>query len=146
MYYYNYTFHARLFLFQFFELPRRLATVLPTTYSYTFLRCRKDVAMRHHSGFPSHPFRHWKVFATAAPRRACIHVSECISGLSLSRPVQIIALLSNYLNNKLICRSPILQRCKQLWMKRHSSHNHLWSIVRSFPRLSSIEGQVLAKF
>ena len=52
---------------------------------------------------------HCEVFAPAAPRRAWLHVSEAISGLSLSRPVQIIALLSNYLNNKLIRRSPILR-------------------------------------
>ena len=107
-------------------LPRRLATVLPTTYSPTSLESKKDIAMRCHSGFPCQAFTQFarlsllielfgkvlcKGFAPAAPRRACTHVSECISGLSLSRPVRIIALLSSYLNNELIRRSPIL-RCK----------------------------------
>ncbi len=103
-----------LVIIRFFELPRRLATVLPTPYSYTYLQCTKDTALRYHSGFPCHPFGHCKVFAPAAPRGAWLNVSEAISGLSLSRPVQIIALLSSYLNNELIRRSPILRHIAAL--------------------------------
>ena len=59
-------------------------------------------------------FRHCEVFSPAAPRRAWLHVSEAISGLSLSRPVQIIGLSGIYPDNDLIRRSPILQRIAAL--------------------------------
>jgi len=63
---------------------------------------------RVHSGSPRRAFTHCEVFVPAAPRRACIHVSECISGPSLSRPVRIIGMLGSYPNISLIRRSPIL--------------------------------------
>ena len=97
---------------RFCKLPRRLATVLPTTYSYTCLQCRKEPANADPLRIPFSHFRAlsdfslflfpgfffsrkslWKGFVPAAPRRAWLHVSEAISGLSLSRPVEIIALL-----------------------------------------------------
>ncbi len=64
---------------------------------------------KHFESLP-HTCVHWEIFAPAAPRRAWIIVSESISGLSLSRPVQIIALLGHYSSNKLIRCSPILRR------------------------------------
>ena len=70
--------------------------------------------MRCHSGFPRQAFTHCEVFSPAAPRRAWLHVSEAISGLSLSRPVRIIGLLGIYPNNDLIRRSPILFRIAAL--------------------------------
>ena len=51
----------------------------------------------------------WEVFAPAASRRTCLHVSEGISGLPLSRPVRIIGLSGRYPDNNLIRRSPILE-------------------------------------
>ena len=73
------------------------------------LDSRKGAALRHHSGSPRQAFAHCEGFAPAASRRTCTHVSECISGLSLSRPVVIIGLLGSYPNNDLITRSPILR-------------------------------------
>ncbi len=87
----------------FFQLPE-------------FLDSRKDAAMRRHSGSPCQAFAHCKGFAPAASRRTCTYVSECISGLSLSRPVVIIGLLGSYPNNDLITRSPILHRLAALGM------------------------------
>ena len=69
-------------------LPRRLAPVLPTTYSSSVLNWRKaSPSMGKHSESPPHACAHWEVFAPAASRRTWIHVSESISGLPLSRPV-----------------------------------------------------------
>ena len=71
--------------------------------------------MRIHSGSPHHAFTHCGGFVTAAPRGAWTNVSESISGLSLSRPVRITALLGFYPNNKLIRRSPILRYRSFKW-------------------------------
>ena len=46
-----------------------------------------------HSDWPAHAFAHWPVFAPAAPHRAWPVVSVAISGLPLSRPVPIVALV-----------------------------------------------------
>ncbi len=51
---------------------------------------------------------HCGVFAPAAPRRAWTPVSVSISGLPLSWPVPVTGLVSSYLANCLIGRSPIL--------------------------------------
>lgn len=60
-------------------------------------------------------------FFMDAKHRCCsyasaLQISECISGLSLSWPVQIIGLLGIYPNNNLICRSPILT-CRSFWWR-----------------------------
>jgi len=87
---------------------------LPTSYSPSYLDLIKEFVERTHSGCPCRAFAHCKVCAPAALRRAWLHVSEAISGLSLSRPVRIIGLLSFYLNNSLIRRSPIVKRLAAL--------------------------------
>ena len=90
-------------------LPRRLAPVLPTTYSTTYLRSSKAPSnTRRHSKSLHHPCGHCEIFAAAAPRRAWILVSESISGLPLSRPVSVIGLAGLYPTNNLIDRSLIL--------------------------------------
>ena len=90
-------------------LPRRLAQVLPTTYSPYGLDMAKALLKAKHLGFPYHTFVHCKGFAPAAPRgaRACISVP--FSGLPLSRPLPIIGLVSLYLANNLIGRRFILR-------------------------------------
>ena len=90
-------------------LPRRLAPVLPTTYSTTYLRSSKAPSnTRRHSKSLHHPCGHCEIFAAAAPRRAWILVSESMSGLPLSRPVSVIGLAGLYPTNNLIDRSLIL--------------------------------------
>ncbi len=61
-----------------------------------------------HSGFPYRTCVHRKGFPPAAPRRARVLISVPFSGLPLSGPVLIVALVSHYLTNKLISRCPIL--------------------------------------
>ena len=85
---------------------------------------------RKHSESLPHACAHWGSFAPAASRRTWIHVSESISGLPLSRPVQIIALPGFYPSNKLIWRSPILSS-----VIKHSSIHYLSSVMPSFPGL-----------
>ncbi len=65
--------------------------------------------MHEHVGFPYHTFVHCKGFAPAAPRRAGTSISVSLSGLPLSWPVPIIALVGHYPTNKLIGRRPILE-------------------------------------
>ena len=122
-------------------LPRRLPPVLPTTYSSCFLDKIKGYALHNHSGFPSHPCRNWKVFAPAASRRTCFHVSESISRLSLSWPLPVTGLWVLYTHNS-HDRSQSNPQAPELWLLKHSSIQQLWSISLSFPRLSSTWGYV----
>ncbi len=71
----------------------------------------KSLYQRHkHSEFPRHTCVHCEGFAPAAPRRAWVRVSVPIWGLQLTLPLPVVALVSRYLTNKLIGRSPILKR------------------------------------
>ncbi len=122
-------------------LPRRLAPVLPTTYSPKYLPLAKAYAKSHmHVGFPPHAFAHWGGFAPAALRGARTSTSVSFSGLPLSRPLRISGLVSHYLTNNLIRRHLILGCC--LWRKEHSSDNPLSGISFSFPKISQAQGQI----
>ncbi len=90
-------------------LPRRLAPVLPTTYSPYYLRMAKAQAVLEHLGFPYHTFVHCRGFAPAAPRRAGTSISVSLSGLPLSGPVPIFGLVVHYTANSLIGRRLILR-------------------------------------
>ncbi len=122
-------------------LPRRLAPVLPTTYSPSYLHLAKAQAMPEHWEFPYRTCVHCKGFAPAAPRRARVSVSVPFSGLPLSRPVLIKGLVVLYTTNSLISRQLILRRC--LSEKEHSSINFLSGFSLSFPRLSQTKGQII---
>ena len=91
-------------------LPRRLAPVLPTTYSPRYLLLAKAYALHKHSGFPYHTFVHCKVFATAAPRRARTSISVSFSGQPLSWPLPVLGLVGLYPANYLMGRRPIFRR------------------------------------
>ncbi len=91
-------------------LPRRLAPVLPTTYSPSFLDLTKAHVKHKHVESPYHACAHCKGFATAAPRRARSLVSVTFSRLKLSSPLQIFGLVVRYTTNSLICRQLILGR------------------------------------
>ncbi len=121
-------------------LPRRLAPVLPTTYSTSYLHLTKAHAVHEHGGSPYHTCVHCKGFAPAAPRRAGTSISVSLSGLPLSRPVRIIGLVVHYTANDLIRRRPIL------WHKFRRNHHSrlipLSSITHSFPCLSLTKGHV----
>ncbi len=114
-------------------LPRRLAPVLPTTYSPKYLPLAKAYVKHKHLGFPSHTCVHWKGFAPAAPRRAGTSISVSLSGLGLSSPVPIKGLVVHYTANSLIGCHLILKRC--LSEKIHSRIFFLSGISLSFPRL-----------
>jgi len=116
-------------------LPRRLAPVLPTTYSPRSLPLAKAYTKYKHLKSPYHTFVHCKVFQPAASLRTRASISVPFSGLSLSRPLLISGLVGLYLTNYLISRQLILRHCFS--MKEPSSINHLLSIKVSFPTLSS---------
>src|SRR3989344_6876873 len=90
-------------------LPRRLAPVLPTTYSPSCLHLAKAHAVHEHWEFPCRTCVHCKGFAPAAPRRAGVRVSVPLSGLPLSGPVLIVGLVGRYPTNSLISRQLILR-------------------------------------
>ncbi len=121
-------------------LPRRLAPVLPTTYSPSYLHLAKAHALHEHWGFPYHTCVHCKGFAPAAPRRAGTSISVSLSGLPLSRPVQIFGLVVHYTANNLICRRPILWH--EFRRTHHSRLCSLSSVTHSFPCLSLTKGHV----
>lgn len=63
----------------------------------------------NHSESPCHAFAHCKGFAPAASRRTGTLVSVCLWGLPLPWPLPVIGLVSRYLTNSLIGRSPIVR-------------------------------------
>ena len=50
---------------------------------------------------------HCPIFPTAASRRSLVRVSVPVWGIILSEPLDIVALVSRYLTNKLMSRMPI---------------------------------------
>ena len=89
-------------------LPRRLAPVLPTTYSPSYLHLAKAHTRYEHLGFPCHAFAYCKDFEPAAPRRARTSSSVSFVGRQLSLPLPIIGLVGRYPTNSLIGRRLIL--------------------------------------
>ena len=53
---------------------------------------------------------HCPIFLTAASRRSLVRVSVPVWGIILSEPLDIVALVSRYLTNKLMSRMPIFNR------------------------------------
>ncbi len=90
-------------------LPRRLAPVLPTTYSPRYLLLAKAHTVYEHLGSPYRTFVQCKGFAPAAPLRARTSISVSFSGLPLSRPLLIFGLVGLYPTNNLISRQLILR-------------------------------------
>src|SRR3989338_2826440 len=90
-------------------LPRRLAPVLPTTYSPSYLHLAKAQAMLGHWEFPYRTCVHCKGFAPAAPLRARARAKVPFSGLPLSRPVLIVGMVVRYTAICLISRQLILR-------------------------------------
>ena len=98
----------------------------------------KSLYKKHkHSESPRHTCVHCEGFAPAAPRRAWVRVSVPIWGLQLTLPLPVLALVSHYLTNKLIGRSPILKRrsfC--LWnISVSEGYGELSSISRGYAPL-----------
>ncbi len=121
-------------------LPRRLAPVLPTPYSPSYLHLAKAQVKLEHLESPYHTLVHCKGFAPAAPRGAGTSISVSLSGLPLSRPVQIFGLVVHYTANSLICRRPILRH--EFLGKPHSRMLSLSGVTFTFAKLSLTLGQV----
>ena len=60
----------------------------------------------HAASLPQ-PFGHWGIFSTAATRRCLGSVSVPVSGVVLSHPIPVIALVGFYPANKLIGHRPL---------------------------------------
>ncbi len=63
-----------------------------------------------HAASLGQAFAHCRRFSTAATRRCEARISMPPLGVTLSRPLPVIALVSHYLTNKLIGREPISER------------------------------------
>ena len=64
----------------------------------------------NHAASLRQAFAHCGRFSTAATRRCIARVSVLSVGVSLSAPLDVIALVSHYLTNKLISRRPLKER------------------------------------
>jgi hypothetical protein len=64
----------------------------------------------HHAVSLRQTFVHCGRFSTAASRRSMGRVSVPSVGVSLSAPLSVVALVSRYLTNKLILRTPLPKR------------------------------------
>ncbi len=129
-------------------LPRRLAPVLPSTYSPSCLSLAKrpSALANDHSESPYHAFAHCKGFAPAASRRTRALISVPFSGLHLPMPLQIIGfgepLPHQQPNLPQSHPIAVMLQFATFWMIEHSSICHLSGIPLSFPRLSPSIGQV----
>ncbi len=69
----------------------------------------RQSSVRKTLGVATHTFVHWRVFATAKPRKARSLVSVSDSGLQLPLPIPIVAMVVLYTASSIIGRSPILR-------------------------------------
>jgi hypothetical protein len=58
-------------------------------------------------------FAHCAIFLTAASRRSLARISVPVWGVTLSGPRTVVALVSHYLTNELMVRSPLPRRYKR---------------------------------
>ena len=93
--------------------PRHVGGVLPFQKQFTTQR-----AVILHAGWLDQACAHCPIFLTAASRRSRVRVSVPVWGITLSRPLPIVALVSRYLTNKLIGRGLISKR-------QHINRGHL---------------------
>ena len=63
-----------------------------------------------HAAWLGQACAHCPIFLTAASRRSLVSVSVPVWGIILSDPLDIVALVSRYLTNKLMSRMPIFNR------------------------------------
>lgn len=110
-------------------------------FVFLFTEDKSVLEKRTHSNSLCHPCGHCKSFAPAAPRRARTSVSESFWGLRLSAPLPVIGLLSRYLNNYLIGRSPILNRLRfqRCLIPESIAYPVLSSVSRGYP---GVEGRL----
>ncbi len=67
-----------------------------------------------HAALLGQAFAHCPKFPTAASRRSLTRYSVSVCPTALSGRIQIVALVSRYLTNKLICRKLLLKRITPL--------------------------------
>ena len=65
---------------------------------------------------------HCPIFLTAASRRSLVRVSVPVWGNILSEPLDIVALVSRYLTNKLMSRMPILNHRSFNYQSRRTNN------------------------
>ena len=95
-------------------------TELADAYSYStvnrlhvveFLPIQKQFTTHRavilHAAWLGQTFVHCPIFLTAASRRSLVRVSVPVWGIILSDPLNIVALVSRYLTNKLMLRMPV---------------------------------------
>src|ERR1700690_1995218 len=82
----------------------------PTGISSPLTAVSNPKALTPHAASLGQACSHCRRSSTAATRRCLGSVSVPVSGGMLSHPIPIIALVSRYLANKLIGRSPLLRR------------------------------------
>ncbi len=94
-----------------------------------------------HAGLLHQACAHCAIFPTAASRGSLDRVPVPVWLIILSDQLSIVALVSRYLTNKLMDRSPLLSRLTPLPMKPADSIR-LFGISSGFPELSPATGHV----
>ncbi len=93
----------------FLSLWSRLALLTPA-HSYSVTAVYNPKAFILHAVSLRQAFAHCGRFSTAASRRSLGSVSVPVWPIVLSDRLAVIALVSRYLTNKLIARSPLLEQ------------------------------------
>ena len=84
--------------------------VLTLGFSFPIKVLYNPQAFFTHAALLDQPCAHCPIFPTAASRRSLDRVSVPVWGIILSDPLNIVALVSRYLTNKLMLRMPIHNR------------------------------------
>ena len=92
-----------------------------------------------HAALLRHAFAHCGIFVTAASRRSPGSVSVPMRRVMLSHPLPVFGLVSRYLTNYLIGRSPLPRR-------QSFPPKSTWSITADFSTLSSTLGYVRSHY
>ncbi len=89
-----------------------------------------------HAASLGQAFAHCRRFSTAATRRCLGSISVPVVGAMLSHPLDVVALVSRYLTNKLISNWPLLRR-NHTFAPEYSNpgdHRVLPTVSRGYPR------------
>ena len=97
----------------------RVDIIIPIQKKFTTLS-----AVFLHAAWLDQASAHCPIFLTAASRRSRVRVSVPVWGITLSRPLAIVGLVSHYLTNYLIARTPIFKRLNFNY-KTMQLYNHI---------------------
>ena len=119
------------------SIHNRVAGILLVEKQFTTHR-----AVILHAAWLGQTCVHCPIFLTAASRRSLVRISVPVWGIILSDPLDIVALVSRYLTNKLIGREPIPKH-RSLSSPGHAARRGHSVLIRVSPGYPDLRGRLL---